>query len=230
MAQLMTFITRNFSQGCAEQSFLGAVDLRKFTSTSNCQGDGTTIAVMRGGDVFDVEGIPSVGGFTFRNWISQVAPGFQLRTDKCGSDNSSPCFFGPGTLTLGYLALSSQTLTVIKDDSSQPAITSAPSGINCGGDCSEVYDLNDVITLTAGLKPGWALDFWAPGPGQGPNLTGNPLVITMDRSWTLTAFYKEIITVIGDGRASIVSQTSDIIVVEAIPAPNNYLVGIVCPP
>lgn len=44
--------------------------------------------------------------------------------------------------------IGTETLTVTKSGDGTGTVTSSPSGINCGGDCSEVYTANTVVTLT----------------------------------------------------------------------------------
>ncbi|MEM7030592.1 MAG: choice-of-anchor Q domain-containing protein [Chloroflexota bacterium] len=46
-------------------------------------------------------------------------------------------------------SLAINTITAAKDGNGNGTILSDPDGINCGSDCSESYDLNTVITLTA---------------------------------------------------------------------------------
>ena len=36
-------------------------------------------------------------------------------------------------------------------------MTSSPAGINCGADCSEPYNLNTTVTLTAIPTAGWRI-------------------------------------------------------------------------
>jgi hypothetical protein len=59
--------------------------------------------------------------------------------------------------------LCDRVLSVNKAGSETGAVTSDPAGINCGADCTEIYDDNTVVTLTAypGVKSffvGWSGD------------------------------------------------------------------------
>ena len=49
-------------------------------------------------------------------------------------------------------------LTVSKTGSG--TITSSPSGINCGSDCSESYEDGTEVTLTATADDGWGIGNW----------------------------------------------------------------------
>lgn len=42
----------------------------------------------------------------------------------------------------------------------QGSVISDPSGIDCGADCSAVYDRDTDVTLTAAPGPGWVLAQW----------------------------------------------------------------------
>ena len=74
-------------------------------------------------------------------------------------------------------------LTVANSGSGNGTVTSNPAGINCGIDCSEFYDTNTVVTLTAtpsviSLFSGWS------GACSG---SVNPCSVTMDAAKSVTA-------------------------------------------
>jgi hypothetical protein len=56
------------------------------------------------------------------------------------------------------------TLTVTKSGRGSGTVTSSPPGINCGNDCSENYQSNIVITLTATANPGSKFAGWSGDP------------------------------------------------------------------
>jgi hypothetical protein len=68
-------------------------------------------------------------------------------------------------------------------------VTSSPSGINCGTDCSEYYDYGTVITLTATADPGDMFTGWSGGGCSG---TG-PCVRTHTSAVTITATFEPIV-------------------------------------
>jgi hypothetical protein len=77
-------------------------------------------------------------------------------------------------------------LDVLKNGAGTGTVTSAPSGINCGIDCSEYYNAGTVVTLTATPDAGSALKSWnlAGCPGNGD------CVVTMDADKTITATFE----------------------------------------
>jgi hypothetical protein len=56
------------------------------------------------------------------------------------------------TVTATFAADPKYTLTTVKAGAGAGTLTSDPAGVNCPGDCSELYWKNEVVTLTA--KPG----------------------------------------------------------------------------
>jgi hypothetical protein len=77
----------------------------------------------------------------------------------------------------------SVTLTVNKAGTGTGTVTSDPAGINCGGDCTEVYDINTVVTLTP--TPDGDSDF-AGWSGDADCSDGQ---VTMDADKTCTATF-----------------------------------------
>jgi hypothetical protein len=53
------------------------------------------------------------------------------------------------------------TLTVIKNGTGTGTVTSTPSGVDCGGDCSEYYSNGTVVTLTASPAGGSIFGGWS---------------------------------------------------------------------
>jgi len=73
-------------------------------------------------------------------------------------------------------------LTVV---SSNGTVTSAPAGIDCGGDCDEIYDVNTTVTLTAVADPTYVFSEFQ-GDSSGPN---SPTTVFMDEPKTVTAVF-----------------------------------------
>jgi outer membrane protein OmpA-like peptidoglycan-associated protein len=75
------------------------------------------------------------------------------------------------------------TLTVQKAGSGSGTVTSSPSGIDCGSDCTETYNAGTIVTLTAVAASGSIFEGWSGGGCSG---TGT-CAVTMDTSKTVTA-------------------------------------------
>jgi hypothetical protein len=92
---------------------------------------------------------------------------------------------GGGTSNaLSFVINSSFTLTVSK--SGNGTVTSTPSGIQCGADCSEVYASGATVTLTATPGKNFTFVGWTGGGCSG---TGT-CTVTMDASKTVTATFR----------------------------------------
>ena len=81
-------------------------------------------------------------------------------------------------------------------------VSSNPGGIDCPGDCSELYIDGTSVTLTASPEPGAAFDGWS-GDCTG---TGS-CQVTMDQARSVTASFSQIlhpltVSVSGDGQVS----------------------------
>lgn len=76
-------------------------------------------------------------------------------------------------------SIDDHTLTVIKDGTG--TVTSSPTGIDCGADCTETYEFGTDVTLTAVASSGWSFVSWsgdlvdAANPGT-VTITGNMMV------------------------------------------------------
>ncbi len=64
-------------------------------------------------------------------------------------------------------------------------VTSDTPGINCGGDCSEIYQEGTVVTLTASADPGFVFRGWSGGGCSGTALC----VVTINANTTVTATF-----------------------------------------
>jgi uncharacterized repeat protein (TIGR02543 family) len=79
-------------------------------------------------------------------------------------------------------------LTVVKAGDGAGTVTSSPSGIDCGSDCSESYSYNTEVTLTAAAGARSIFEGWS---GSGCSGTGT-CVVTMDQAKSVTATFKDI--------------------------------------
>ena len=139
-----------------------------------------------------------------------LAPGcYQATTTNAGYDYPFPFTWYSTTVvktlegTVGTLKVGTGT-----DCDTQPRLTvnragpivagyrvkSVPSGIDCGADCVEDYNRNQVVTLTAEPPPGYVLSHWE-GPCQG---TG-PCLVTMLADEQVTAVFAHAGDADGDG-------------------------------
>jgi len=80
------------------------------------------------------------GGSTFSSWSGGCSGSIPSCVVVMNADQSVTAIFG---------AVPMSTLTVQKNGSGNGTVTSAPSGINCGNDCSEAFLTSDTVRLTA---------------------------------------------------------------------------------
>jgi len=105
-----------------------------------------------------------------------------------GCAGTDPCTFASNTsvtVTAGF-SPAAYTLTVAK--SGPGTVTSNPSGINCGSDCSEPFWTGEVVTLTAALNNnGSSFIGWSGGGCSGSTPT---CVISVNAATSVTAAFK----------------------------------------
>jgi hypothetical protein len=121
--------------------------------------------------------------------VSPTTPGFLFSGSRGVASYATTPENAPFAPSLGNVTFTeatlcaTATLTVTLAGTGTGTVTSAPLGINCPGDCSETYPLNQVVTLT-------------PIPGVGSVFVGwtghpdcNDGVVTMDTSKTCIATF-----------------------------------------
>jgi YD repeat-containing protein len=81
------------------------------------------------------------------------------------------------------LKANQETLTVTKDGSGTGTVISSPPGIDCGSDCTENYDVNTEVTLTANPDAGFTFNGWSGDPDCSDGM------VTMDASKTCNATF-----------------------------------------
>lgn len=101
-------------------------------------------------------------------------------------------------------------LTSVRAGTGTGSVVSAPSGIDCGSDCSETYDAGSVVTLTATPAANSVFDGWS---GAGCSGTGT-CVVPMNAATTVTATFTRTVTLLvtrpGDGTGTVTSTPAGI--------------------
>ena len=97
---------------------------------------------------------PSTGS-TFSSWSGGgCSNGIATCVVVMNADQSVTAIFDAG----GPVPMS--TLTVEKNGSGNGTVTSAPSGINCGGSCTANFPTGNTVSLTANAAPGSTFVTW----------------------------------------------------------------------
>ncbi len=94
-------------------------------------------------------------------------------------------------------ALGTNALTVLIDGNGNGSVNSVPTGIDCGGDCAELFDYGTVVTLTAVADAGSSFLGWS-----GACIGAGDCVITMEEARTVTANFAlgtNVLTILKDG-------------------------------
>ena len=148
--------------------------------TDDCSG--ATIAPSTGSCTVTVKFAPaSSGGF---------GGNFNIPSNDPDEDLSTVGLSGTG--------IRQYTLTVNKDGTGTGTVTSSPAGINCGSDCTELYNEGAVVTLTA--SPGVNSTF-AGWSGGGCSGTGS-CSVTMNADTAVTTTFNSVPLPIADFSAS----------------------------
>jgi hypothetical protein len=87
-------------------------------------------------------------------------------------------------IALGDVPTTAVTLTINKAGTGTETVTSDPTGINCGADCTEDYDINTVVTLTPTPAGNSVFAGWS---GDADCSDGQ---VTMDADKTCTATFE----------------------------------------
>jgi uncharacterized repeat protein (TIGR02543 family) len=116
--------------------------------------------------------------------------GYSIGTiSGCGGTAGSSSPYTTGTIAAACtvaatFALNSYTLTVAKSGTGSGTVTSSPTGVNCGADCTEVYSHGTTVTLTAAADGSSSFTGWS-GACSG---TG-ACTVTMTAATTVTATF-----------------------------------------
>jgi len=144
-------------------------------------GDGTTTSAttaitMAGTGVTWTSSNPAVATIDATGRATAIGQGTTTiaATDSTGSTAST---------TLRVLDRS--VLTVVRAGAGSGTVTSSPDGISCGTDCSELYDSNSTVTLTATPAAGSAFAGWIGCDAA----TGVTCTVTMNSARAVTATF-----------------------------------------
>jgi len=165
-------------------------------------GNGTFIASGDGGKL-----LSSKDGVTWKEKKSNTEVGHY------GIAYGNGAFIAVGDHEIIFLPDSTQyTLTVSKSGTGTGTVTSSPSGIDCGSDCSESYNQGTSVTLTATPASGSIFGGWSGGGCSG---TGS-CSITMNSNQTITATFNQqqqytlTVTKSGTGSGTVTSSPAGI--------------------
>jgi len=142
-------------------------------------------------------------GSTFSGWSGGGCSG----TGTCTTTISAAA-----TVTATF-TLTTQLLTVTTSGSTgSGTITSNPSGINCGADCTEPYNYGTSVTLTATPAGGSVFNGWSGGGCSGTVLT---CTVVLTAATTVTANFipgtnSMTVNVAGNGSGSVLSNPAGI--------------------
>jgi len=122
--------------------------------------------------VVTLAAVPSAGS-VFSGWSGACA----------GSGGCSVTMDGAKSVTANFTL--QLVLTVAASGTGTGVVLSVPAGISCGADCSEPYNPNVVVSLTASPSQGSAFDSWS-GACAGQ---GNPCAVTMNSAKAVGATF-----------------------------------------
>jgi uncharacterized repeat protein (TIGR02543 family) len=118
-------------------------------------------------------------GFTFAGWSGACSGTSTSCTVKMDTAKTATATFVPNYIL---------TISTISNPTTLPIqgwVTSSPTGINCGSDCTEGYASSTNVTLTAGMRDGANFAGWS-GACSG---TSTSCTVKMDTAKTATATF-----------------------------------------
>lgn len=101
--------------------------------------------------------------------------------------------------------LRTHVLTIVKAGSGSGTVTSIPPGIDCGVDCSEIHDINTVVSLVPTPDPGSVFGGWS----GDPDCADGVVTLDTDKSCTATfdlGLYLLSVTKTGSGDGTVTSS------------------------
>jgi uncharacterized protein (DUF2345 family) len=122
--------------------------------------------------------------------VTETVPsGWSLTSAACsdGSPLDNVDLSAGETVTCTFTNTKQVTLTVNRTGTGSGTVTSNPAGINCGADCTETYNGNTVVALTATPAAGSSFAGWS-GDCSGTDPTTS---VTMNADKTCTATFNK---------------------------------------
>jgi len=154
-----------------------------YTVTFDANGGDTpspTSKVVTFGSTYGTLATTSRTGFTFAGWFTAASGGSEVTAATTVSTASDHTLYAHWTTD-------TYTLTIIKDGVGTGTVSSNPTGIDCGSDCTEDYTYTTVVTLTAVADAGSTFTGWS---GAGCSGTGD-CIVTMDAAKSVTATFEK---------------------------------------
>ncbi len=152
------------------------------------------------GTVVTLTATPTAGS-TFTGWSGGGCSG----TGACTTTVTT------ATAVAATFTLGTNLLTVARTGTGAGNVTSSPTGINCGADCTESYSFGTVVTLAATPTAGSTFAGWSGGGCSG----AGSCVVTVTAATSVTATFtltQHTLTVarIGNGNGTVVSSPAGI--------------------
>jgi hypothetical protein len=184
-----------------------------YTLTVTKQGDGTgTVTSDPAGINCGVEcAFVYISGVQVTLTATAAAGSVFTGWSGCDTSSGNTCTVTMVTNKFVYATfVPASTLTVVKTGSGSGTVTSEPSGINCGADCSDAYPQGMAVTLAASPAADSTFTGWSGGGCSG---TGTCQVI-MNADTTVTAAFTAVrtltVTKSGTGSGTVTSEPAGI--------------------
>jgi len=110
--------------------------------------------------------------------------GFTGWSGDCNGTADCVVTMGEDRNVTAQFTLLSYPLTVTRDGNGSGVVSSTPAGIACGDDCTETYDYNSTVTLTASPGTGSTFSGWSGSCSGTESCT-----VTMDQLQAVTATF-----------------------------------------